>query len=1073
MAPILRPATESEYIDLATFGLTNGSSHTGHDGLVGGRTAITTEAAEAYNNLRHFVGLAPATIDEVGAWAFANGLTNNSQAWGTDQQGVGLWYSMQGAKAGWMADDTFDPQVVADIERTARLGSEEDVMTMVAEYGHDGFADYLTDNGFDQAFINTLKMEPHYAGWMHDRAHGRLSIEGAATAHDVNHLTVLSHDQMQPFMNDTWDYPRWPALDVSHERVLEYFQSMVVLGDPLANHLSELNGPPNPSGLPSVSIGDAVGAEGNSGSSDLGFTVSLSEASSDAVTVGYTTANGTATAGSDYTANSGTVSFAPGVISQQLNVAVLGDTAVESNETFTVTLSNPTGATLAAGAAIGTITNDDVATPAPGVSSVVHTVGDDWGSGHVADIILTAGDSSINGWTLEFDAPVEITNAWNAEIVSSADGHHVLRNAAWNGVLGAGQSANPGYQATPGGAAAAATNFKVNGVAVGTPGPTPQLPSVSIGDAVGAEGNSGSSDLGFTVSLSEASSDAVTVGYTTANGTATAGSDYTANSGTVSFAPGVISQQLNVAVLGDTAVESNETFTVTLSNPTGATLAAGAAIGTITNDDVGAPPPPSTLSISDASAAENSPGDGGIAPGYLSTSGNQIIDSQENTVKLSGVNWFGGETPNGVPHGLWTRNYQDSIDQMAAEGFNTIRLPYSNEMLHSAEAPTGIDFFQNPELQGMSRLQVMDEVIRYAGEKDMRVILDQHRSSAGAGPNGNGLWFDGQYTEDNWVADWQFLAQRYLGNSTVIGADLANEPHSGTWGGGGATDWARAAERAGNAVLAVNPDLLIIVEGVETYQGQNYWWGGNLMGVRDRPIVLDVPNRVVYSPHDYPNSVFPQPWFEGADFAAGLPDKYEQMWGYIYEENIAPIMIGEFGTKLVDPKDEPWFEAITSYMSGDLDNDGTIDIPAGIEGISWTYWSWNPNSGDTGGILADDWNTVNENKMVYLEPIQYDTDGGGNAVARFTITLASASTQPVTVQYTTSNGTANAGTDYVAAAGAITFAPGVTSQTVEVQVLADTLVEPDESFSVTLSNPTGATITDGVGAGTIIDGGVL
>ena len=847
MAPILRPATESEYIDLATFGLTNGSSHTGHDGLVGGRTAITTEAAEAYNNLRHFVGLAPATIDEVGAWAFANGLTNNSQAWGTDQQGVGLWYSMQGAKAGWMADDTFDPQVVADIERTARLGSEEDVMTMVAEYGHDGFADYLTDNGFDQAFINTLKMEPHYAGWMHDRAHGRLSIEGAATAHDVNHLTVLSHDQMQPFMNDTWDYPQWPALDVSHERVLEYFQSMVVLGDPLANHLSELNGPPNPSGLPSVSIGDAVGAEGNSGSSDLGFTVSLSEASSDAVTVGYTTANGTATAGSDYTANSGTVSFAPGVISQQLNVAVLGDTAVESNETFTVTLSNPTGAT----------------------------------------------------------------------------------------------------------------------------------------------------------------------------------------------------------------------------------LAAGAAIGTITNDDVGAPPPPSTLSISDASAAENSPGDGGIAPGYLSTSGNQIIDSQENTVKLSGVNWFGGETPNGVPHGLWTRNYQDSIDQMAAEGFNTIRLPYSNEMLHSAEAPTGIDFFQNPELQGMSRLQVMDEVIRYAGEKDMRVILDQHRSSAGAGPNGNGLWFDGQYNEDNWLADWQFLAQRYLGNSTVIGADLANEPHSGTWGGGGATDWARAAERAGNAVLAVNPDLLIIVEGVETYQGQNYWWGGNLMGVRDRPIVLDVPNRVVYSPHDYPNSVFPQPWFEGADFAAGLPDKYEQMWGYIYEENIAPIMIGEFGTKLVDPKDEPWFEAITSYMSGDLDNDGTIDIPAGIEGISWTYWSWNPNSGDTGGILADDWNTVNENKMVYLEPIQYDTDGGGNAVARFTITLASASTQPVTVQYSTSNGTANAGTDYVAAAGAITFAPGVTSQTVEVQVLADTLVEPDESFSVTLSNPTGATITDGVGAGTIIDGGVL
>ena len=129
--------------------------------------------------------------------------------------------------------------------------------------------------------------------------------------------------------------------------------------------------------------------------------------------------------------------------------------------------SKPTGATLAAGAAIGTITNDDAATPAPGVSSVVHTVNDDWGSGHVADITLTAGHSGINGWTLELDAPIEITNAWNAEILSSTDGHHVLRNAAWNGVLGAGQQANPGYQATPGGAAATVTNFKINGVAVG------------------------------------------------------------------------------------------------------------------------------------------------------------------------------------------------------------------------------------------------------------------------------------------------------------------------------------------------------------------------------------------------------------------------------------------------------------------------------------------------------------------------------------------------------------------------------------------------------------------------------
>ena len=241
--PHPHPVGESEFIDLATFGLSNGSDHTGHDGLVGGRTAITTEALLAYNHLRAFVGLAPATINDVGAWAFANGLTNNTQAWGNDQMGVGLWYAMQGAKVGWMADDSFDPQVIADIERTARLGSAEDVMAMVAAYGHEGFAQYLIDNGLVPTFINTQQMEPHYAGWMHDRAHGMLPIENVAIAHDVNHLTVLSHDQMQPFMNDTWDWPQWPALEVSQARVLEYFQSMVVLGDPLGFHLNDLTAP--------------------------------------------------------------------------------------------------------------------------------------------------------------------------------------------------------------------------------------------------------------------------------------------------------------------------------------------------------------------------------------------------------------------------------------------------------------------------------------------------------------------------------------------------------------------------------------------------------------------------------------------------------------------------------------------------------------------------------------------------------------------------------------------------------------------------------------------------------------
>ena len=236
-------SSSGEYTDITSWGTFHGSNHNSqHNELVGGRTAITTEALVAYNGLRAFAGLEAVGIEDVGEWAFSRGLTNNSQAWGNDIQGVGLWYAMQGAKVGWIADEAYDPQILADIQRTARLGDAADVMAMVEEYGHGGFADYLRQASVEEVFINTLKMEPHYGGWMHGRTHGFLDIEGVAIAHDINHLTVLGWDQSQPFMNDTFDWPQWPALDVSDETVINYYQGIVSLGDPLSANLDSLPG---------------------------------------------------------------------------------------------------------------------------------------------------------------------------------------------------------------------------------------------------------------------------------------------------------------------------------------------------------------------------------------------------------------------------------------------------------------------------------------------------------------------------------------------------------------------------------------------------------------------------------------------------------------------------------------------------------------------------------------------------------------------------------------------------------------------------------------------------------------
>jgi len=192
----------------------------------------------------------------------------------------------------------------------------------------------------------------------------------------------------------------------------------------------------------------------------------------------------------------------------------------------------------------------------------------------------------------------------------------------------------------------------------------------------------------------------------------------------------------------------------------------------------------------------------------------------------------------------------------------------------------------------------------------------------------------------------------------VIGCDLHNEPHGpATWGDGSmTTDWRLAAERAGNAILSVNPDLLIIVEGVEVAGGKSYWWGGNLRNAGAYPVRLKVANRLVYSPHDYPKTVWNQSWFSDPSYPANLAPLWDETWGYLAKNNIAPVLLGEFGTNNVDPSDKTWFVTIANYLK--------------TNNLSFTFWSLNPNSGDTGGLLNTDWQTVNQGKQDVLAPLQ-------------------------------------------------------------------------------------------------------
>jgi endoglucanase len=333
------------------------------------------------------------------------------------------------------------------------------------------------------------------------------------------------------------------------------------------------------------------------------------------------------------------------------------------------------------------------------------------------------------------------------------------------------------------------------------------------------------------------------------------------------------------------------------------------------------------------------------------------VDAAGHVVTLTGVNWFGFETTMLAPGGLSVRNYKSMLDQMAASGFNTIRLPYSNDLFRAGKnKPNGINYRLNPDLRNLTGLALLDKIVDAATSRGLRIILDQHRPTQNAQSS---VPASGPFTEQQWIRDWVMLAKRYGKNDLVIGADLHNEPNGpATWGTGPPqTDWRLIAERAGNAVLKAAPNWLIFVEGIENYQGQYYWWGGNLQGAKRYPVRLSAPDHVVYEAHDYGPEVYKQNWFQAPNFPANLPALWERNWAYLKDQNVAPVLLGEFGGRSVGNDTEgQWQRALVAFIKKHR--------------ISYTYWSWNPDSADTGGVLENDWQTVNKAKLDMLRTYQ-------------------------------------------------------------------------------------------------------
>lgn len=428
---------------------------------------------------------------------------------------------------------------------------------------------------------------------------------------------------------------------------------------------------------------------------------------------------------------------------------------------------------------------------------------------------------------------------------------------------------------------------------------------------------------------------------------------------------------------------------------------------------------------------------------WLHAVGSRLYDQEGNQVWLTGANWFGLNCGENFPHGLWSADIDVLLSSVADHGINVIRFPISTELLLSwqngtpysakinAQNTDSYKFnpdFCRPDGSEMNSMEVFDVIMQKCKKYGIKAFIDIHSpASHNSGHNYN-LWYyepsaddcDGmatiqenegleagaQVTWQQWIDSVTWLAEKYANDDTLIAYDLKNEPHGKRLYSGNtcpasmakwddSTDqnnWKYSAEECAKSILAVNPNALILIEGVEMYpkteQGYTYdtpdvwdapadkspwygaWWGGNLRGVKEHPVDLGSAKlnaQIVYSPHDYGPSVYAQSWFN-KDFTTQtlLDDYWYDTWAYINDQDIAPLLIGEWGGHMDGGKNQHWMELLRDYM---IENH-----------INHTFWCLNPNSGDTGGLLDSMFANWDEEKYALFEESLWQTSTTGKYI---------------------------------------------------------------------------------------------
>jgi endoglucanase len=348
------------------------------------------------------------------------------------------------------------------------------------------------------------------------------------------------------------------------------------------------------------------------------------------------------------------------------------------------------------------------------------------------------------------------------------------------------------------------------------------------------------------------------------------------------------------------------------------------------------------------------PGTGTV---YSSSGGKFLKDGSE--IKLFGLNWFGMETTDHVLHGLWTgRQLADFLSDFKSKGFTALRLPVSPETINSGYAISSGPYSGDDctAVCGKDGRAALEYALLRTQEAGMYVLLDFHTcspASLGSGLPGSPTACSG-YSSSSWIADLKTMATLSKTYTNVIGIDLTNEPWNLSY-----SAWAGLASQGGQAVLSVNPNVTIWVEGVGNNSatgGYGANWGQNLY---EAGAISGIPsNRLVFTPHSYGPSISAMDYFSASNYPDNMPTIWDNFFGHLVGQGYT-VVVGEFGGKYTTSStksqdDKLWQDSFVTYL-----------ISKGMKNSF--YWCVNPNSGDTGGLYGDDWKTWNNDKVTLLQ----------------------------------------------------------------------------------------------------------